>query len=69
MSIDTKLLLGADEYLQGELTAENKHEFVAGEAYAMVDGQLVDRAAGFTGGSLQTKIEGDGTNDPSSPVG
>jgi len=35
MSLATKLTLTALEYLQGELTANNKHEFIDGEAYAM----------------------------------
>jgi len=35
MSIAPKLKLNESEYLQGELSAENKHQLINGEAYAM----------------------------------
>ncbi|MFT4926052.1 MAG: Uma2 family endonuclease [Phenylobacterium sp.] len=33
--LPTKLALTLSEYLQGELTADNKHEFIEGDVYAM----------------------------------
>jgi Uma2 family endonuclease len=40
MSLATQLTLSAADYLQGELTAANKHELIDGVAYAMAGGTV-----------------------------
>jgi len=59
MSIAPKLKLNESEYLQGELSAENKHQLINGEAYAMA-GASADhnRVSGSFFSELQYQLKG-----------
>ena len=51
--------ISVEDYLEGELTAEVRHEYIAGEVYAMVGGRLThNRIALNTAVSLSNQLRG-----------